>query len=252
MYPIPEFKGPFRELIPEFIMNKRSLGYNYGKSMVCRLAEMNRFFIQDGIISEIAIPEPVFDRWISLKNNETSSNQEKRYTAIQGFAKFLIQNRYRNIYDSDNPVCKRDDFVPYIYSKEEIGKIFEAADSFKTVHTAYAYNHGAMLPVLLRLLYSTGMRISEALALNFKDVDWKSGNLYIWDGKNHVSRMISVSASMKHVLDRHRKTMTFVSDGDYLFHGYDGRPYSYGTGLMKGCKKGLLCSTLHNLKLFIT
>lgn len=84
-----------------------------------------------------------------------------------------------------------------------------------------------MFPVLLRLLYSTGMRISEALALKIKDIDWKNGNLHIWNGKNHVSRLISVSASMKHVLDRYRRTMPFVLDEDYLFHGYDGRSYSY-------------------------
>lgn len=108
MYPIPDFKGTFRELIPEFIMYKRALGYNYGKSMVYRLAEMNRFFIQNGINSEIAIPKSIFNCWISLKGNETSSNQEKRYSEIHGFAKFLIQNGYCNIYDSDNPVCKRD------------------------------------------------------------------------------------------------------------------------------------------------
>ena len=228
MYAIPEFKGPFHELIPEFIRYKRALGYSYGKNMVCRLAEMNRFLLQNRLISEIAIPESAFNLWISLRNNETTSNQEKRYTAIHGFAKFLIQNGYQNIFDSDNPVCKHNDFVPYIYSKEEISKLFEVSDSFKTESMAYIYRHGAMLPVILRLLYSTGMRISEVLALKLKDVEWKSGRINIRDGKNHVNRMISVSASMKHVLDEYRKKISFFSNEDFLFHGRDNRPYSYG------------------------
>lgn len=228
MYAIPEFKGPFHELIPEFIRYKRALGYNYGKNMVCRLAEMNRFLLQNRLISEIAISESAFNLWISLKNNETTSNQEKRYAAIHGFAKFLIQNGYQNIFDSDNPVCKHNDFVPYIYSKEEISKLFEVCDRFKAESMAYLYQHSTMLPVILRLLYSTGMRISEVLALKFKDVKWKSGRINIRDGKNHVDRMISISTSMKYVLDEYRKKINFFSEEDYLFHGRDNRPYSYG------------------------
>lgn len=49
MYTIPEFDGPFRELIPQFINYKRSLGYDYGRNIVYRLLEMNRFFLSNGI-----------------------------------------------------------------------------------------------------------------------------------------------------------------------------------------------------------
>jgi integrase len=41
--------------------------------------------------------------------------------------------------------------------------------------------------------------------------------------------MICVSATMKQILEKYRNTITFVSDVDYLFHGYDGRPYPYET-----------------------
>jgi len=225
MYTIPEFKGPFRELIPQFINYKRALGYDYGRTIVYRLLAMNRFFLSNGIRG-IEIPEDIFIRWINLNDDETASNQQKRYTVIHGFAKFLIQNKYPNIYDTPNPVHKKDDFVPYIYSDDEILKIFRAADNFSINHKAY--DHSIMLPVLLRLLYSTGMRISEALNLKLRDVDFDKGNLYIWDGKNHVDRMISISTSMKRVLASYREKMMFFSADNYLFHGCDGQPYSYG------------------------
>lgn len=227
MYLIPEFDGPFGELLTQFINYKRSLGYDYGKSIVCRLAEMNRFFIARGI-TKIVISKPIFDEWVSLKNNEVFSTQEKRYIAIHGFAKFLILNGYQNVYVQENPVIKRDSrFIPYIYSEDEIQRLFRAADHFTTEKKAYAYAHSTMLPVLLRLLYSTGLRISEALGLKLREVEFQRGNLMIWDSKNHVSRMVSVSASMTNVLREYREKIHFVGENDFLFHGYDGSQYSY-------------------------
>lgn len=227
MYPIPEFDGPFSELLPQFITYKRSLGYDYGKSIVCRLAEMNRFLIAKGV-TEIEISKPVFQEWVSLKSNEAFSTQEKRYIAIHCFAKFLILNGYKNVYIQENPVIKRDSsFIPYIYSEDEIQRLFRAADHFTTEKKAYAYDHSTMFPVLLRLLYSTGLRISEALSLRLRDVEFQRGNIMIWDSKNHVSRMVSVSASLINVLRKYSEKMHFVDENNFMFQGYNGSPYSY-------------------------
>ena len=83
-----------------------------------------------------------------------------------------------------------------------------------------------MIPVLLRLLYSTGLRISEALAIRLHDIDIPKGTISLIDGKNHVGRNIVVSPSMKRVLETYLAKMTFSGVNDYLFHGHDGRAYT--------------------------
>jgi integrase len=85
-----------------------------------------------------------------------------------------------------------------------------------------------MMPVLLRLLYSTGLRISEALSIRLCDINVEKGIIAITDGKNHVGRNIAVSPSMKRVLENYLGTMASYGINDYLFHGYDGRAYTSG------------------------
>lgn len=227
MYPIPEFEGPFCKLIPEFIRFKRSLGYDYGKQMIYNLIKMNHFLISNQI-TKVEIPEDLYKKWIQLRVNEAVSTQQKRYTAIHGFADFLLRNGYSGIFDTENPVSKKENYIPYIYSDDEIDRLFRAADHLDFSMERCKFNHQNMFPVLLRLLYSTGMRISEVLNLKLKDIDLCRGCIYIWDSKNHVSRMVATSVSMKDILNRYADSVSFTSLDSYFFHGKNGCSYSYG------------------------
>ena len=61
MYPIPDFNGPFKEELVNYIAHKRSLGYDYGRTIVYRLAAMNRFLLEQGI-DDIKITKTVYLR----------------------------------------------------------------------------------------------------------------------------------------------------------------------------------------------
>jgi len=228
MYQIPDFEGPFKDELVNFIKHKRSLGYDYGKSMVYRLAEMNRFLTEQEI-TDIRIPKAAFLRYIQLKDKESTSTQEKRYCAIHGFARFLISRKYADVFDAENPVLKRESFTPYIYTEAEIVRIFHCADRYQTEHKPSVYDNSRMAPILLRLLYSTGMRISEALSIRLGDMDIMRGIISLPDGKNHTGRIIVVSVSMRRALESFIQTGQSCGANEYLFHGYDGRAYSCDT-----------------------
>jgi integrase len=54
-------------------------------------------------------------------------------------------------------------------------------------------NRALVDPVLFRLLYATGMRISEALDLQLRDVDTARGTIEVREGKNRESRVLPVT-----------------------------------------------------------
>ena len=70
---------------------------------------------------------------------------------------------------------------PYVFTDNEVRRLFAAIDS----QAMSSYSNKAMVdPVLFRVLYGAGLRVSEALSLTLADVDTRSGTLRIRDSKN--------------------------------------------------------------------
>ncbi len=62
-----------------------------------------------------------------------------------------------------------------------------------------------VLPALLRLLYATGLRISEALSLKDQDVHLNDNSFVVRDCKNGKERLIPISSSLSDVLAEYRQ-----------------------------------------------
>ncbi len=86
-------------------------------------------------------------------------------------------------------------FIPYIYSYEEMNAIFRACDSLR-MKCRNTFSCLLIMPCLLRLLYGTGIRISEALSLKNKDVDINRSQLTLKDTKNGKDRLVPMSSSL--------------------------------------------------------
>ncbi len=81
---------------------------------------------------------------------------------------------------------------PYIYSEEEIGKIIAAAAALPSVYGL----RGLTFSTLFGLIAMTGLRISEALALDIDDVDLDLGILIIRRGKAGKARLVPIHDSI--------------------------------------------------------
>lgn len=78
-------------------------------------------------------------------------------------------------------------------------RIFKAADNWRELHYSYRTCIFSM-PALLPLLYSTGMRISEALNIRNRDVDFKRHVIFLAITKNKESRLSPSNESLEKVL----------------------------------------------------
>jgi site-specific recombinase XerD len=84
--------------------------------------------------------------------------------------------------------------------------------------------------MLLLLLYSTGLRISEALHLHIGDVDIDAAVLHVRDTKFFKSRLVPMSHGLREQLQLYmetRRSMGSVDGGAFLFINCRRRPYSY-------------------------
>ena len=121
---LPEFKGPFADLIVKYIDYKRAQGYRLHDPIVYRLREMDLFFLETGV-QEIKITREMYDAWTAPKPAEKATTTQKRQNAIRGFADYLVLLGYKDVYTGydDTRIFKRD-FIPYVFSVDEIGRIF--------------------------------------------------------------------------------------------------------------------------------
>ena len=85
---------------------------------------------------------------------------------------------------------------PYLYTDEEIRQLLDAAKSMSAEFPL----HRSTYHCLLGLLAVSGMRISEALNLELRDIDWMEALLTIRSTKFGKSRLVPLHPTAKMVL----------------------------------------------------
>jgi integrase/recombinase XerD len=79
---------------------------------------------------------------------------------------------------------------PYVFSDEEIRRLFRVIDTQPLSENS---NRALVDPVLFRVFYGTGLRLSEAPGLELRDFDPARATIEIRDGKNHENRLLPVT-----------------------------------------------------------
>ena len=117
---------------------------------------------------------------------------------------------------------------PYVLTDDEVRRLFAAIDS----QPMSSYSNMAMVdPVLFRVLYGAGLRVSEALNLRLSDVDIKARTLRIRDSKNGVGRTLPITGRLAATLDAYIAAAHPAPEhSDYVFYSRAaGRPINQAT-----------------------
>jgi integrase len=114
--------------------------------------------------------------------------------------------------------------VPYIYKPHDIVRLLRAASELEPAGSI----RPIMYTTLFGLIAATGIRIAEALALQFHDVT--SDGLVVSESKYHKSRLLPVHATTRQVLDRYLIARRQVAVADRaLFISVAGKSLPYDT-----------------------
>ncbi len=111
---------------------------------------------------------------------------------LRGLAQYM--RRQGILAWSPPPHAATPRYLPHIFTPAELAALFAAIDAC-SVDPRSPYRHW-IFPVLFRLLYGTGIRISEALALTYHDFDSKAGMIHIRHGKGDKERRIPLHATL--------------------------------------------------------
>lgn len=170
----------------------------------------------------------LLEGFIELKRS-TGFKYVKEAAYLKRFGEFSIsQGITDNAYIPVNQAHirqRKSEFSVYVFTHGEMDAIFDQSNRI------YPHRRSTMhlvLPILIRLLYSTGLRIMEALHLQLQDVNLSDGILRIANAKFNKDRLIPISESMHAILKNYCGLMhPLYRPEDYLFIGTTRSPYSH-------------------------
>ena len=217
--------GNLAELIKAFVDEKRAVGYKYNTEAKC----LNRFskFTLDFDLSPNTLTKEVVEAWISKQSTDSERSQYARFSLISQFANYMKRMGYAVYVPSRDEIGKmHKTFTPYIFTHQEINDFFKAADSMQKSHHSLAPRRHLIMPVLFRMLYYCGLRVSEATHLRGEDVDLEHGILTIRESKFGKSRYVPMSPELTAKCITYSKTrLVGTVDNDWYFASTDGNFY---------------------------
>lgn len=181
------FESILGELITAYIEEKRSVGYKYLKGSSL-LKQFDTLAAKEHL-AEMKLSKEMVLLWTVKRPNETVSTRNGRISIIRGLAEYMVRIGYEAyIFPAAAITIDRYSYVPYIFSGKELKSIFSICDSYPV--SDVSPNRHLILPVLFRMLYGCGLRISEALNLKLNDVDLKKGTIFIRNTKFGKERIV--------------------------------------------------------------
>lgn len=192
----PIFEGAFAKDLYDFIAYKQALGYKY-YAVAENLTMFDSFSLDYGS-DDNKLSKSIVNAWIEKRKGEQPQTQVMRISAIREFGKFLQSKDVDAYVVPLKTGAKPQKYIPYIFTHAEIAKIFSTSDA--QCHVLAFPNSHLSNAAILRVLYGTGMRISEVLALKVSDIDIETGIIKVTDTKFGKNRLIPISDSLKREL----------------------------------------------------
>jgi integrase len=193
-----------------------------------------KFTTQNGLLrSFVAFAEAAGDD--RVRSSRVLDWAARTTSAMQARTRLLIVRRFAEALAIEDPVhevppadafgrWKFERQMPYIYSAKEIAALMVAA--------RHLGPPGSIRPetmaTLIGLLAATGLRVSEALALDMGDIT--ADGLVIRETKFRKNRLVPLHSSTRAALDRYMQRRRKIKGaGNTLFVGDKGRRPAYVT-----------------------
>jgi integrase/recombinase XerD len=223
--PEPSTASTLPGLVAELVALRHAGGYRFkvGQRVLRQfVAHCRQHGYADGAITKEAVHGFLYDRHLrasTVQRNEVVLRALVEHARAAGWDAYLPHGTAR---------VRLRHQPPYVFTDEETRRLFAAIDS----QPMSSFSNKALVdPVLFRVLYGAGLRVSEALHLRLPDVDTDNATLRIRESKNGESRTIPITARLAATLHAYLAAAHPVPEpGDHVFYTRaPGRPINQST-----------------------
>lgn len=139
---------------------------------------VNKFLISSGKKAEDVNEEDVKAYLSDMFDSKSKNTIMLAAASLKFFFNEVLKKDFTKI-----PMPKKERKLPEVLNKEEVRKLIEAADTVKS-------------RLIISLLYSTGLRVSELVNLRKKDINFEDNSGWVRQGKGGKDRLFMISANL--------------------------------------------------------
>ena len=166
----------------------------------------------------IELSQEMVDGWCQKRDTESNNSCSTRIYVVISFIRYL---RKRGETDIIAPVPPRKEprtYVPHSFTESELQNFFHACDSISRKTTPDQRIRKITIPIFFRLLYSSGIRTTEARMLRVEDVDLSNGILDIRYSKGYDQHYTVLHDSILTLMKKYDAAIRKICpDRNYFF-----------------------------------
>ena len=208
------FESKLAPLMEAMITFKEALGYSR-VSYEGTLLNLDRFCLRH-YPSDTCLTRDIVLKWMEKRPNEHIRGITARSCVIRQLGKYLRAMGQEAYILPPEFVGGKSTFVPYLFTDDELCALFSAVDAVKPTYNG-SRNH-MILPVILRLIYTCGLRPNEGRELKCRNVNLETGEVFITGTKRHKERIVVMSDNMLALCREYdTQRMIFSAGSEYFF-----------------------------------
>lgn len=176
-------------------------------------------FCSDKFPGVSGITQEMVDGWCRQRDTESHLSRICRCQSMITLIQFLRERGLTEVSIPELPKCKPRGYIPHAFTDGELACFFDLCDSnVISARNPIQAIRALVVAVLFRLLYSSGIRTTEARLLLVKNIDLGQGILSIKDTKGHNQHYVVLHGSMLQLLLRYDESASsHYPDRKYFF-----------------------------------
>ena len=167
----------------------------------------------------------MIDSWCQVRPTENASSNYCRTLVARQFCDWARTRGIPAAEPPELPKPERDDYVPHAFTEDELRRFFEACDSIVPYMGRFESRvRKVQLPAFFRLLYSSGLRTTEARLLSRSDVDLRHELVDVRRSKGYDQHYVALHPNMAAVLEAYDEAAERLQPGrEWFFESPRGR-----------------------------
>lgn len=222
----PVFRSKLGPDMENFIIQKRAAGYPYATS--ARVLGYLDAMIAEAFPDSVSLTKEICNAWIEECSQLHQNTLLRRVTPVRQFGKYLAGTGKTAYIIPGGIPRKQVRYDAHIFTETELKAFFASVDQCRK--SPFAPYRCYVIPVIFRLLFTCGLRSTEARLLSVDDVDLVTGKIIIRRSKGWEARIIYVSADMLDLFCRYDRIISnYLPGRKAFFPNWKGDYYSNST-----------------------